>query len=116
MMKKTVTQEVTSIYAGDFPRGKAEILLFWQNLLANIPDDCAESARLELIIEEDYGSSCVLYLTLSYQRPETPKEQSRRELCEDMQKEARRVKELSLLKELLEKYSNGEGTHLDEKR
>lgn len=76
---------------------------WFQDLLKDIPEEYRASARIEITSEEQYGDS-VSVIILTYSRPETDKEQSRREELAASLAEARKKRELAMLETLQKKY------------
>jgi len=107
-MKKLLTIEVCRVeqYDTDYPPKDARACLNWfQDKLAQIPQEYQPSATIEISSIDDYKGEHSGLITVKYKRPETKDEEAKRLKKENGRKDAVRAQELAELKRLQEKYA-----------
>lgn len=94
-------------YCSDFPpTNLQEFVLFFAEILKNIPDEYKDSAEIEVSTKGYYGESSYAVIKVSYERPETEEEKKEREKREQSQKLFQKERELAELERLKKKYES----------
>jgi len=94
-------------YCSDFPpTNLQEFVLFFNEMLRNIPEQYKDSAEIEVSSEGYYGESPYAAIKVSYERPETEEEKKEREKRERSQKLSQKERELAELERSKKKYES----------
>lgn len=86
-----------------YPVSLSEHIEMCQSHLEQVPEPFRDSAAVALNVEEDDGHLWIA-MTISYKRPETPEETSRKEAAEKRRSEQARLRDIQTLRELLALY------------
>lgn len=88
------------------PRGLVEFSKWASQLLASVPEQCMNSAKIEIEAYDSYGSSTITVLVY-YDRQLTPDEQEEEKAKQARSQEALKARELQTLAFLQSKYGHG---------